>query len=117
MAITREFSGRSEKQTATAFNTTNTSNVSDDFCLADYINISFQLVFAAITGTQPAVELQKSNDGTNWDNTGITHTTTAAAESTTKDIIGAVGSMYRWKVTTASTTGTCVVTAVGNGRG
>ena len=112
----RQFSGYSECQTAIPFDTDNVTNLSEEFYLRDYVNVSFQLVFADLVGVQPAVKLQQTNDGTNWDDTGITHTTTAANESTTKLIVGTTASAYRWKVTTASTSGTCVVTAVGNGR-
>lgn len=117
MAITITGASNSRKMTADSFDTDNTANVSDSFPARDWDNLSFQLIFSGITGTQPAVKLQASNNETNWDDVpGATHTTTAASESKTFQILGSAAEFYRWKVTTASTTGALVIEASVNGR-
>jgi len=118
MAITRTRGHSSVRLEAASFDLDSLSNVSDTFEAQEWPNISFQLVFASITGPQPAVKLQASNDETNWDDvSGATHTTSGAAESHTWWVAPSMGKQYRVAITTAATTGTCVVTAICNGRG
>ena len=103
--------------TAPQIQTTSTNNTTDSVGIAPYSQFSVQLVWASITGAQPAFKVQTSNNGTNWDDTsGATHTTSGASGSHTIYVSGATGRLARVAVSTASTTGTMDATFACTGR-
>ena len=83
---------------------------------APYQNISFQYVWASVVGAASDFKLQASNDNSNFDDvTGYTASTSGASGSGSFQITGYSALFYRVLVTSASTSGSLVVTASGNG--
>lgn len=113
---THSSSGASCRLKDEPFITTGVGNTSGDLIVQDFARVSIQMVFDGITGPQPVVKLQSSNTGDDWDDVlGATHTTTDDHESKTWWIMPCVSRYLRVYVSVASTTGTCTITAVGNG--
>ena len=102
--------------TASSISTTTTDSVSDTFPLGRYDQTSFQCVWASVTGTQPQFKLQVTNDTTNWDDVaGAATVTTGGSGSSTWLFQGLPSRQARVKISTASTAGTLVCTAIGQG--
>ena len=78
-------------------------------------NMSFQYVFSTVVGTATIV-LQASNDGTNFDSiSGYSDNAVTESGSGSFQLTGSSAVSYRVAASVAATSGSMVVTSVGNG--
>jgi len=101
-----------------AFEVTNVANTSSSFPIAQFTNLSLQMIFTGVgAAPQAVVKIQISNNGTNWDDMLNSSYTTVGATDTKTIIFSNMCTRYvRVKTSTASNTGTCKCYVVSNGR-
>lgn len=83
-----------------------TSNFSESFPCAGYIEGAIQIVWTGISSGAATVQTQTSVDGTNFDNYGAPQATSGTAGSATLQLAALPGQFVRLSVTAAGGAGT-----------